>query len=297
MELELFHRIVMAGVFGVVAGMAAWLVAKGSLLLWSLWATRRPVGQPMPSAPGDSERRAHRRLGRELAAWLASLLVSLTVFLEAYFFGPTQIEMQVAMWGWILALLLVIGDLGFVGYMLYRIVRARRRHRYAWAMRRAVGGILERTCLGGYRLFNEVRIEDEVIDHVLLGEKGVFLISTIARRPPRKLDAPTVKLKAGKLGFSDGVIEGIPVGDAARKLSLLGSELTRLVGHRVQVKSIIAVPGWNSQPDADANHLLLNENNLVSLASWNSADAFLMHEDLPNLESFLNDAASIKLLD
>ena len=297
MELDLFHRIVLAAAVGVVSGIVALLAAGLGLLAWAPLAKRRPIGLAMPAAPGDRNRRAHRRLGRELSGWLASLLTAAIVFALVFLFGPQRLEDEIAVWGWIAAVIIVLGDLGFTGYMLYRIVRARRDHRHAWAMRRAVGGVLERTNLGGYRLFNEVRVEDEVIDHVLLGEKGVFIINTIARQVPRKLDAPTVKLKAGKLGFSDGAIEGIPVGDAARKLSLLGGELSRRVGHRVHVRSILAVPGWNSQPDADANHLLLNENNLVTVASWNSADAYLMSEDLPGLEQFLTEACSVKVLD
>lgn len=296
MELESFHRLVLAGVLGATSGMLAWLVAKLGLILWSAVTARRREILPMLAAPGDSKRREHRRLGREIGAWLASLLAAAAVFTVVYLFAPARIAFEVADWSWIAAAAMVIADLGFVLYMIYRIARARRRFGHAWAMRRSVGAVLERLSISGYRIFHEVRVEDELIDHVVLGEKGVFLVTTVARRPDRKDPERMVKLKAGKLGFSNGVIEGMPVGNAARKLSMLSSELNRIVGHKVAVKSIIAVPGWRSQPEADANHLLLNEDNLVTMTSWTSAETFLMREDLPGLEKFLGDASSVATL-
>jgi hypothetical protein len=297
MELELFHRLVLAGAIGAAAGMAAWLFARAAIVAWLPLAKRRVVNLALPASPGDRIRRKYRDYGRELAVWLSGLLVMLSVAVVVWLLAPQSVEWSLPLLAWIGMLVLVVGDLVFVGWVLYRIIRRRSELRHGWAMRRAVAGILERMCMNGYRIFHDVRVEDSVIDHVVLGEKGVFCITTVARRIPRKLESPTVRLKAGKLGFSDGFVAGIPVGDAARKLSLLSGELTRLVGHKVQVKSILAAPGWHSQPDADANHLLLNENNLVTMASWNSADAFLMHEDLPGLEKWLTDASTVKALD
>ncbi len=135
------------------------------------------------------------------------------------------------------------------------------------------------------------------MDHVVIGEKGVFVVNTVARPLPKGDGKAGVLLQAGKLVFSNGITEPVPVGEAARNLSLVTAEVSRIAGHRIMVRSVLAIPGWQTRPDGEANHLVLNESNLVTLASWNNPDAFLMNEDLLNLERFLTQASSRVALD
>jgi hypothetical protein len=63
-----------------------------------------------------------------------------------------------------------------------------------------------------------------------------------------------------------------------------------VVGHRVPVRSVLAVPGWHSVPNGEGNHLLLNDGNLAMLTSWNRPDAYLMDEDCAAIQKFLQEA-------
>lgn len=294
MELETWQRVIAALITGMLAGAVAWLLGRASLFLGDLMRRRLPTLN-IPATAGDAARRTYRGLGRVMAVWLSAICAAALSAATAWFLMPAQIEWQVATWAWIIGTVLVIGDLGLVAWFLFKLFRARRIARYDWAAHRAVGGVLDRLCLAGYRVFHEVRLEGVSVDHVVLGEKGVFALKTVARVAPKSRAA--AKLENGKLAFSDGHIDAFSAGEAARNLGLLSGALTKILGHRANVRSVLALPGWQCRPDGAANHLLLNESNLVTLPSWNTPDAFLMNEDLPNLEAWLAERSSVERLD
>src|SRR5690606_19353524 len=118
-----------------------------------------------------------------------------------------------------------------------------------------------------------------------------FAINVVARALPKNAEGrPAVELKNGKLLLA-GNIEALPVGEAARNMTLLSSALTRLAGHRVPVRSVLVVPGWHCVPNDAGNHLVLNESSLAMVTSWNTPDAYLMDEDCLAIQTFLHEAS------
>ncbi|MBW3568266.1 MAG: NERD domain-containing protein, partial [Proteobacteria bacterium] len=204
---------------------------------------------------------------------------------------------EVADWVWAVVLLLAVAAAGVAGYFVFRLVQERRRFAFTWAGKAAVGNILKRLNLAGNSVFHCVVTESARIDHVVVGRKGVFALNVVARPVPKRTDGTAgAELKNGKLWLA-GSVEALPVGEAARNMTVLSGALSKLAGHRVPVRSVLVVPGWHTLPTGGGNHLVLSEKNLAMLTSWNTPDAYLMDEDCVAIHAFLHQASRVSRLD
>lgn len=292
MQAEAWNIALAAGAVGTGAGLVLWLAGRAAL------AVVERLPWPRPAFPhdvlrdaGTRERERLRRLGRELALlWAAFGTAAAVAVVAAVLQTESQLE-WLPLWAWVVAAAIAAGLLGLGVYGIVRLVLARRRLRFVWAAKVAAGNVLKRLNFSGNRVFHEVTVEGCVIDHVVVGTRGVFAVNVVARRLPKNVEArPGAELRNGKLWLA-GYVEALPVGDAARNMTLLSAALSRVVGHRVPVRSVLAVPGWHTVPDGAGNHLVLNENNLPTLTSWNTPDAYLMEEDCLEAQKFLAEAS------
>lgn len=279
-----------------VANIIAAAVPAGSLcwLLMTLagaigaWRAGAPVHwKELDAAAGAGVQRDWLAAGRQLAALGAGLLAALAVAGALGLAGGVDLGLP----GWFsaLALLAAVLVLAAAAWRTSKLLIGRRQLKDAWQAQVATGSALKRLNQGGFRVFHDVRVEGAIIHHVVLGTRGVFAVTVVPRRVPRGV-RPVVELRNGKLVFGNET-DAMPVGEAARNMTLLAAALSRKAGHRVVVRSVIAVPGWNAVPTQGANHLLMNENNLVMLPSWNTPDAYLMDEDFGLLQDLLIQAS------
>lgn len=297
MEFSGWQLAVAAITGGAVAGLVFWLLAKLALAVAKLRIMAPAFADDLLASAGDNERLEHRELGRELAALLAAVLVAVIAGAMAWLLLSGWPQPDVANWIWILALVAAFAAAGAAGYFIFQRVQARRRLAFTWAAKAAVGNILKRLNLAGNSVFHGVTVENAVIDHVVVGRKGVFALNVVARRVPKENDGdkPGAELKNGKLWMA-GSVEALPVGEAARNMTTLSAALTKLVGHRVPVRSVLIVPGWHTLPNGEGNHLVLNEKNLAMLTSWNAPDAHLMDEDCVAVHAYLHKASRVTRL-
>lgn len=276
---------------GLLGGAAAWLLARAAIALAAHWPRKPYFAADVLADAGERDRRHHQAAGRELAALLAALLTAFVLAVSAtVMIDPARLPAWSA-WAWVLLWIANVAVLALAVFGLARLVRHRRRLRFECAARAAIGNVLKRLNFSGNRVFHEVVVEGAVIDHVVLGARGLFAINVVPRPLPKKAKGrPVAELKNGKL-LLDGRAEALPVGDAARNMTLLSGASSRIVGHRVPVRSVLAVPAWHTLPNGKGNHLVLNESNLVTLTSWNTPDAYLMDEDCIALQAFLTKAS------
>lgn len=287
-----------AGAAGAIAaGIVFWLVARLALLVRD-WLPMTPAfSENLLASAGDHERLEHRRIGRELGVLLGSITVAviaggLCLLLLAQWQRP-----GLADWVWAVTLLPAVAAACAAGYFVFCLVRERRRLAFTWAAKAAVGNILKRLNLSGNSVFHCVATETARIDHVVVGRKGVFALNVVARPAPKRTDgSASAELKNGKLWLA-GSVEALPVGEAARNMTVLSGALSKLAGHRVPVRSVLVIPGWNTLPDGSGNHLVLSEKNLAMLTSWNTPDAYLMDEDCVAIHAFLHQASRVSRLD
>lgn len=282
---------------GVAAGLVFWGLGRLALAAANLLPVRPAFADDLLATAGDRERLQHRALGRSLAVILAALLVGIIATVLCWLLLRDRAAPDVADWLWMVSLVVTAGVLGASIFFAAQLVRARRQQQFTWAAKAAVGNILRRLNLAGNAVFHDVAVETTCIDHVVVGRKGVFALNVVARRVPKEIDGnkPGAELKNGKLWLA-GNVEAMPVGDAARNMTLLSGALSKLIGHRVPVRSVLVVPGWQTLPNGAGNHLVLSERNLAMLTSWNTPDAHLMDEDCATIHAFLYKASRVTRL-
>ena len=122
-----------------------------------------------------------------------------------------------------------------------------------------------------------------IVDHVLVGPAGVYAINVVARRPGKKGE---VSLAENELHFSGKKLP-VSIVDISAATRQLSKALTRNVGHKVRVRSVIAIPGWDIATQPLSEHLLVNERNLPMLRGWKDQSDYLMAEDVEELQAFL----------
>lgn len=115
---------------------------------------------------------------------------------------------------------------------------------------RHVGQALNRLMLRGYTVYHDLVFEKAGqkfnIDHVVIGEKGIFAIETKTRRKPigegnKKLFK--VSYDGKSLGFPNGNTEE-PIRQILASRNFLSEWLTGRIGKPVSVEPIIVIPGW-----------------------------------------------------
>lgn len=64
-------------------------------------------------------------------------------------------------------------------------------------------------------------------------------------------------------------------------------EFRRLLDHRVRVRSVIAIPGWEIAGQAAEEHLLVNERTLPMIGGWRDSSGGLMDDDMDALHELM----------
>jgi hypothetical protein len=129
-------------------------------------------------------------------------------------------------------------------------------------------------------VFHDVETTAGVVDHVVIGQTGVYAVNVVAKR---FRSGDSVRLNGNALQFSNSKTEHSIVGIAA-SAKRLEKEFHKLLGHDVRVRSVIALPGWEVVEQAHELHLLVNERNIAMLKGWRDNTDNLMNEDVDVLK-------------
>ena len=155
----------------------------------------------------------------------------------------------------------------------YRIVRTRRRIqrlRLARSGERAVGQHLESLRESGIHVFHDIPGDGFNIDHVLVGEQGIFAVETKTFSKPAKGKV--------KITYSDGVlfanghkIERDPIIQAHAAAKWLAGMLQESTGRKLRAHPIVLFPGWWVDP------LPLKEKQSIWVLEPKALSAFIEH--------------------
>lgn len=147
----------------------------------------------------------------------------------------------------------------------------------------AVGHHLQRIAAGFGRVYHDVETSAGVIDHLVVGAKGVYAVNVFAESP---VNGGHVVLDSNVLRFEPGHRSRSIVA-TGKCTAALEREFRRLLDHRVRVRSVIAVPGWDVHEQAGEEHLVVNDRSLPMLRGWKDQADYLMNEDLESLHEML----------
>ena len=162
------------------------LVAKS----WS--ALNRTVGSTPSFADSIMRESAQRfrdeleRLTSSQSIYLSSALMFVVLFGAAYVLQARHLFEGYPSW----QLWLQIGFLAFAAivatWRIGRTILARRQIKFMRDASVAVGHQLQSIATGANRVFHDIETSAGVVDHVLVGQAGIYAVNVIARRGARK---------------------------------------------------------------------------------------------------------------
>lgn len=225
------------------------------------------------------------RLSNRQATYLSAGLVFVVLFFVAYILQAERLYADYP--DWQLYFFLAVLTFGAV-LALIKLVQTfveRRQVRLLRDANIAVGHQLQRIATGFGRVYHDVETSAGVIDHVIVGQNGAYAVNVFARRPA----------KNGHVEFGNNSLLYQPSGKThtivatAKRTAALERDFRRLLDHRVRVRSVIAVPGWEIHEQSSEDHLLVNDRSLPMLRGWKDQSDYLMNEDVDALHQMLTE--------
>lgn len=223
------------------------------------------------------------RLSDRQATYLSAGLVFVVLFIAAYILQAERLYAGYPDW----QLYLFLGVLTFGAVLaLIKLVQTfveRHQVRLLRDANIAVGHQLQRVATGFGRVYHDVETSAGIIDHVIIGQNGAYAVNVFARRPAKNshVDLDNNTLLYQPSGKTQTIVA------TAKRTAALERDFRRLLDHRVRVRSVIAVPGWEIHEQSSEEHLLVNDRNLPMLRGWKDQADYLMNEDVDALHLML----------
>ncbi len=273
---------------------AASIVALTSTIVFLLVAkTWNAVSRTISSTPNFSDRIMHEaaqrfrdeldQLSSSQSTYLSGILVFMTLFVAAYVLQAKHLFVGYPSWQHYLQLGFLLLVSGYAAYYLGKTILARHQLKFLRDANVAVGHQLQQMSVQGTRTFHDIKTSAGIVDHVIIGRSGLYAINVIARRSNKRGHA---RLIDNAIEYSNSKFEHSIV-DVAAKTARLQKEFRELLGHKVRVRSVIAIPGWDIGEQPNEEQLLVNERTITMLSGWNDSTDHLMNEDVDALQQEL----------
>lgn len=229
------------------------------------------------------------RLSRAQSIYLSAALVFVVLFVSAYVLNAERLFVGYPAWQLYLLLAALTIGAALVAYRLVATVLVRHRVKLTRDANIAIGHQLQRIATGLGRAYHDVETASGIIDHIIVGQNGAYAINVVARSGARN---GNVELRGNELVFlpADKTQSIVPMSE---NIASLEREFRRLLDHRVRVRSVIAIPGWDIAEQNSDEHLLVNERSLPMLRGWKDRADYLMNEDVDALHELLTSRCKL----
>ena len=215
------------------------------------------------------------RLSSVQATYLTGGLIFVMLFAVAYAFRAQELFSGYPRWQMYALLVALAAAAILAAWRLVESFLQRQKLRLQRDANVAIGHQLRQIAPGTSRVFHEVPTAAGPVDHVLIGRAGIYAVNVVPRRPVRE---GNVMLAENELTFSNSDTT-VSIVDVAARTSRLEREFRKLLGHKVTVRSVIAVPGWQVESQTNDKHLVVNERTVAMLTGWKDQSDYLMNED------------------
>ena len=225
------------------------------------------------------------KLKGEQALYLTLTLMFVVTFGIAVVLRPQDTYGALPNWQSILVLSIVVLGAAYGCYRFVRVVAERRRVAFLRDANIAVGHSLQRLTANQNRVFHEVKCASGVIDNVVVGLHGIYSVNVVAERPGKD---NRVRLRDEELSFAPGKKTRM-IADAGLKAKQLTKILQKQIGHKLRIRPVIAVPGWEIESQTSEHYLVVNERNLAMMRGWKDEKDYLMNEDVDAIHTYLTE--------
>lgn len=256
------------------------VIKSWALFVKSTTTTRFPESIMLEAAQRIRDKLT--KLSHDQSVYLVSVLVFTVLFCIFYLIPPQGLFDDVPKWQ-LVAILALLGIAAIIlAYRLLQLVIAKRNLLFCRDASMATGHALQTITANQNRVFHDVPCAAGIIDNVVAGLHGIYTVSVIARQSGKNNRAI---LKDDRLTF-DGK-NAISVRRSATKSEQLARELREVTGHKIRVRSVIAIPGWEIESQQSSEFLVVNERNLTMLTGWKDPKEYLMNEDIEAIHRLL----------
>lgn len=225
------------------------------------------------------------RLTRRLHVYLTCALVFAVIFSVSYLLRPEEVFNNLPSWQ-LMTILVVLGSVSlYAAFRFFAVILARRRTEFIRDATIAAGHGLQKLTANRSRVFHDVACGAGVIDNVIVGLHGVYAVHVIARRAGKD---NRVRLDGETLSFAPRN-DSLSLAEFGQRTMQLAREFRKILKHEVNVRCVVAVPGWEIESQASADYLIVNERNLAMLRGWKDENDYLMNEEVEKLQKLLTD--------
>lgn len=269
---------------------AATIALTSTIAFMLIAKTWNAVSRSVDSSSNFSEQIMHEaaqgfrdeldRMSASQSRYLCGALVFALLFVAAYFLRAQQLFSGYPSWQLYLQLSFLALVIGFAAYCIVRTTHARHQLKFVRDANIAIGHQLRQLPLQDASIFHDVPTKAGIVDHVIVGHSGIYAINVVARRSRKRGDVRLVDHCIEYAGSDDD----FSIVEIASKTARLQKELGSMLGRKLRVRSVVAVPGWNVDEQLSETHLLVNEHTLGMLTGWKDNSDLLMSEDAAQVQ-------------
>ena len=201
--------------------------------------------------------------------WLIALLALPLLVYSVHLTQSYMLGAQESL-GRILTSVLIGGTIvGWAAYRLVRVASSIDKLRIGLDAERAIGQALDQLMRSGAAVYHDIPADHCNIDHIVVCEAGVYAVETKGRSKPirgKGSDDATVVFDGTKLWFPTWT-EVAPLAQAERQAAWTAQWLSSAIGEPVQVKPVLAIPGWFIDRKGRSSVLLTNGKKVEFLLS------------------------------
>jgi len=271
-----------------LAAAAAYLGAVWLIMMTGRVAVRFRPSPATSCRPGEMVHQALKVSGRLWDHYRTAVLLFGVSFLVLMNFGRQGMVGPQPAWLNLIVLGGVLLILSFSGLKMVQLARYRSRLTALLDMHTQVAQRLVEVQLRGNRVFPSVRIHDDVIDNVVVGENGVYLVQLI----PAPAGAETVQFERGSIVFQPCGTR-ISLQQNSNAALRLGKTLGEQIGAQVKVMPVFVVPGSRivSGDEDQDGPMLVSLQACASFVGWRQESYFLHEDDIVKLSGWLGKQA------
>jgi len=232
---------------------------------------RSPLSNKLLRSPGQSLIAQIDEVSEEINSDIVCLFFIPTLVLSTLVPQLYLEQMHLTLPTVSMILSILVLSMAFIARRLVRHLVDRNRLRLGLDAEMAVGQELNHLMREGCHVYHDFYADGFNIDHIVVGSAGVFAVETKGRaKKGQGTAAARVTYEGNQLHFPEWVTDQ-PLQQAKRQAQWLARWLKSAVGENVEVKPVVALPGWFVELKQRSDILVINGKKPTYLARTQGA--------------------------
>jgi hypothetical protein len=246
----------------------------------------RDESTPPPFEPGRFVQQEANRIGSHLHRNRTAALIFCASFGSLIIVGRQDWWPDLPLWVWLILTAMLIGCIVYIESRFVRLAIYRGRLNSLREDHVIVADRLNEARARGNYVFHSIPMREGVVDHVVVGKKGVYAIQVV--RPPSQ-KFTEVSLRDEMLIFAPQDVENgfINIRKFTKPVAILSKRLSEAVGNSIRILPIIVVTDCEVKNSSNKRCLLSNPSSCIMFVGWNDPGTHLMDDEITAVNDWL----------